>query len=106
MNIEELPTATTEVFTVVHANHRAEDIRKCVSFKLESGGTRNPLYDKDQPNGESEWVQAHPFMNRLLEEGWKVASICWVRDDGSVNYGHEPAVHHVLTVIMVKLDPQ
>ncbi|MGH7250044.1 MAG: hypothetical protein ACREGC_03650 [Minisyncoccia bacterium] len=42
-------------------------------------------------------------LKNSLAEGWKLVTIAWVRDETN-NYGHEPAVCHVLRAVIVKTE--
>lgn len=84
-----IATATSEYLTLsgdtVHvvlasATYEGEKILDCQEI--------NVRHQKDE-------------LKKLLAEGWKLVTIAWVRDEHT-NYGHEPAVNHVLRAVVVQ----
>ncbi|MDP2593907.1 MAG: hypothetical protein Q8P36_01010 [bacterium] len=99
-DFDTVPVEITNV--VIPRMHLADDIAACFSFNMSSLSTGNPLWKEGEPENEKS-IPGNELFQKMLEAGWVTAMIGWTRDDGHVNFGHEPSIHHRLMAVMVKL---
>lgn len=84
---------------VVPQKIAAKDVKGCVEIYVDANNVRNPLHKAE---GEPEFIGPQELVKKLLENGWKVITVAYKRDDTG-NLGHDPTVTHNLVMVMVKV---
>ena len=96
---QEFPELPPDVIDMVEPEmHPAGNIGGCEEIQI-----GNYFKDPDTKEKGAEYIYGHQLLERRVDEGWKVVTICWKRDDGHTNFGHEPAIKHVLVAVIIKL---
>jgi len=77
------------------------EIKGVREINLSGGGFDNPKWKEG--GAEKKYLPPHEMIEYLLEEGWIITNLFYKRDDGGVNFGHEPSVIHSLVAVLVKI---
>lgn len=78
----------------------ASQVISCQEINLSASDVDNPSYTEG--GSEEKYIRPRELLDRMIDEGWKLITICWKRSDGSANYGHDPVINHKLVAVLVK----
>lgn len=79
----------------------ATDVKGCVEILMCAHNISNPFFWEG--NQEQQFMNPYELMDRLIDKGWKVVTVAYKRNDGPPNFGHEPAINHVLVAVLIKV---
>jgi len=80
---------------------KAADVRNCHMVQMDGSVVVDPDHQGD--DSVTKYINPSKLIERMVTNGWKVLTVAYVRNDGSTNFGHEPAVNYGLQVVLVKV---
>lgn len=94
-----IPEITAEVAGLVHLvapqTINAKKVKKCLEIELSRSTIPHPDYN------DGRGINPSQLLKELVGRQWTILTIAYKRNDGATNFGHDPAVNHVLVAVLV-----